>query len=336
MTLQLSRGAFPATRMRRTRRNTQLRKLCRESSLSPSDLILPIFIIEGREKREPIASMPGVERITLDLLIEEGAILSSLGVSAVALFPVIEQNKKSLLAEESANPEGLIQRAIKTLKDHCPEILVISDIALDPYTSHGQDGILDEHNYVSNDTTTQALTRQALSHAEAGADVLAPSDMMDGRVAAIRQTLERANFPDTCILSYAAKYASNYYGPFRDAVGSSNNLGKADKNSYQMDPCNTQEALHECMLDLQEGADILMIKPGAPYLDIVREIKNTFAVPTLVYQVSGEYAMHQAAVEKGWINHQAVMMETLLCFKRAGADGIVTYFAKEAATLLNK
>lgn len=302
-----------------------------ENTLSMDDLIYPLFIIEGNNQQETIPSMPGIERLSINLAVKECELLASLGIPAVALFPVIPQEKKCLEAKEAYNPDGLIQRAIKAIKSACPALGVISDVALDPFTLHGQDGIIDQAGYVINDVTTDVLIKQALSHAEAGADIVAPSDMMDGRVGAIRQNLEAENFHNTCILAYSAKYASSYYGPFRDAVGSSSNLAKGDKKSYQMNPANAEEALHEIALDLQEGADMIMIKPGMPYLDIVAAAKERFKAPTFVYQVSGEYAMHKAAAANGWLDEHAIMLESLLCIKRAGADAILTYYAKAFA-----
>ncbi len=336
MTTSLQRGAFPATRMRRLRAADFSRRLARESSLTPDDLIYPMFVHEGENRREAVASMPGVERLSIDLLAKEAKALVELGIPAIALFPVVGDGGKSLHAEEAYNPDGLAQRAIKAVKDAAPELGVITDVALDPYTTHGQDGIIDKHGYVLNDITTEVLCKQALAQADAGADVVAPSDMMDGRIGAIRQNLEAAGHINTCILSYAAKYASSYYGPFRDAVGSAGNLGSGNKYSYQMDPANSNEALHECALDLAEGADMIMVKPGLPYLDIVRRVKDELRVPTYAYQVSGEYAMHCAAFDNGWLNREAVILESLLSFKRAGADGVLSYFAKEAAILLNR
>lgn len=329
-----ARGPFPLTRPRRVRRDDFSRRLVRETVLTAADLIWPVFVIEGSNRREPVASMPGVERLSIDLLVQEAQEAVALGVPAIALFPVIEAGKKSLTADEAWNPDGLAQRAVIALKKALPELGVITDVALDPFTTHGQDGIIDEHGYVQNDVTVDALVRQALSHARAGADVVAPSDMMDGRIGAIREELESAGFVNTRILAYSAKYASAYYGPFRDAVGSAGNLGKGNKKSYQMDPANRDEALHEIAQDLAEGADLVMVKPGMPYLDIVRQVKDEFRVPTFVYQVSGEYAMHMAAAQNGWLDEQAVMMESLLCIKRAGADAILTYFAKSAARVL--
>lgn len=306
----------------------------RETTLTVDDLIYPVFVVEGTNQKEAIASMPGIERLSIDLLVKEAILLNSLGVPAIALFPVTPLNAKSEFAEEAYNPDGLAQRAVKAVKDAVPTMGVITDVALDPFTVHGQDGILDGNGYVINDRTVDALVKQAISHADAGVDIVAPSDMMDGRIGAIRQSLEQANHVNTKILAYSAKYASSYYGPFRDAVGSAGNLKGADKYSYQMDPANSDEALHECALDLQEGADMIMVKPGMPYLDIVRRVKDELAVPTFVYQVSGEYAMHMAAFEKGWLDKDQVMMESLVSIKRAGADGILTYFAKDAAKLL--
>lgn len=306
----------------------------RETTLTVDDLIYPVFVVEGTNQKEAIASMPGIERLSIDLLVKEAILLNSLGVPAIALFPVTPLNAKSEFAEEAYNPDGLAQRAVKAVKDAVPTMGVITDVALDPFTVHGQDGILDSNGYVINDRTVDTLVKQAISHADAGVDIVAPSDMMDGRIGAIRQSLEQANHVNTKILAYSAKYASSYYGPFRDAVGSAGNLKGADKYSYQMDPANSDEALHECALDLQEGADMIMVKPGMPYLDIVRRVKDELAVPTFVYQVSGEYAMHMAAFEKGWLDKDQVMIESLVSIKRAGADGILTYFAKDAAKLL--
>ncbi|MFZ5698725.1 MAG: porphobilinogen synthase [Pseudomonadota bacterium] len=328
------RGPFPLTRMRRMRRDEFSRRLVREHVLTAGDLVWPVFVLDGTSRREPIASMPGVERLSIDLLVQEARAAHALGIPAIALFPVTPAEKKSLDAKEAWNDEGLAQRAVRALKQAVPGLGVITDVALDPFTIHGQDGIVDDSGYVLNDITTDALIAQALSHARAGADIVAPSDMMDGRIGAIREALEEAGFVSTRLLAYSAKYASAYYGPFRDAVGSAGNLGKGDKKAYQMDPANSDEALHEVALDLDEGADIVMIKPGLPYLDIVRRVKDTFGVPTFVYQVSGEYAMHMAAVQNGWLHEEAVMMESLLSIKRAGADGILTYFAVRAARVL--
>lgn len=336
MSFVFARGNFPATRMRRLRKERFSRDMVRETQLSPANLIAPMFVLEGENQRQEVASMPGVARMSLDLLLKEAAELADLGVSAIALFPVINAQDKSLTADAAWQADGLVQRSVRALKAAVPSLGVITDVALDPYTTHGQDGIIDEAGYVLNDVTTAALVKQALSHAEAGADIVAPSDMMDGRIGAIRQALEAAGHVNVMILSYAAKYASSYYGPFRDAVGSAANLKGGNKYSYQMDPANLDEALHEVGLDLAEGADMVMVKPGMPYLDVVRRVKDTFAAPTLVYQVSGEYAMHQAAIQNGWLNREAVILESLMCIRRAGADGILTYFAKEAAQLLQK
>jgi len=325
---------FPASRPRRNRKDDFSRRLVREHSLSVDDLIYPVFVLDGEGRREAVPSMPGIERMSIDLLVEEAASLVALGIPAVALFPVTPPERKSLLAEEAWNSEAIAQRAVRALKAAHPQLGVITDVALDPFTSHGQDGILDDDGYVQNEATVEALVRQALSHAQAGADVVAPSDMMDGRIGAIRRALEAEGFVNTRILAYSAKYASSYYGPFRDAVGSAANLGKADKATYQMDPGNADEALHEVAADLSEGADMVMVKPGMPYLDIVSRVKTELQVPTFVYQVSGEYAMQMAAAQNGWLDGDKVMMESLLCFKRAGADGILTYFAKRAAELL--
>ncbi|WP_445158834.1 porphobilinogen synthase [Halomonas sp. E14] len=325
---------FPATRMRRMRRDDFSRRLMRESTLTAADLIWPVFVLDGEQRREAIPSMPGVERLSLDLLIEEAREAHRLGIPALALFPVVDQGLKSELAEESYNANGLVQRSVRALKEAVPELGIMTDVALDPYTIHGQDGIIDDSGYVLNDRTVETLLKQALSHAEAGADVVAPSDMMDGRIGEIRQVLEQEHLHNVRIMAYSAKYASRYYGPFRDAVGSAANLGKADKRTYQMDPANSDEALHEVALDLAEGADMVMVKPGMPYLDVVRRIKDELKVPTYAYQVSGEYAMHMAAFDNGWLDADEVMLESLVCFKRAGADGILTYFAKRAATLL--
>lgn len=325
---------FPASRPRRLREHDFSRRLMAEHQLTVNDLIYPMFIIDGDNQRQTIASMPGIERLSLDLLLAEAKELVALGIPAVALFPVTPAAAKSLEAEEAWNPEGLAQRAVRLLKQHVPELGIITDVALDPFTTHGQDGIIDEHGYVQNDITTAALVKQALSHAEAGADIVAPSDMMDGRIGAIREALEQAGFVNTRILAYSAKYASSYYGPFRDAVGSAGNLKGGNKKNYQMDPANSNEALHEVAMDLEEGADMIMVKPGMPYLDVVRRVKDEFGVPTFAYQVSGEYAMHMAAIENGWLAERPVVMESLLAFKRAGADGILTYFAKKAATWL--
>ncbi|NMP30736.1 porphobilinogen synthase [Thalassotalea sp. M1531] len=329
-------GQYPARRMRRMRKDDFSRRLMAENQLTVNDLIYPVFVLEGDNQRETVASMPGVERKSIDLLLEEAQELVDLGVPAVALFPVTPQEQKSLMAEEAYNPEGLAQRAVKALKAKFPELGVITDVALDPFTTHGQDGIIDDEGYVLNEVTKDILVKQALSHAEAGADVVAPSDMMDGRIGAIRQALEAHGHVNTRILAYSAKYASNYYGPFRDAVGSSGNLKGGNKNTYQMDPANSDEALHEIAQDVAEGADMVMVKPGMPYLDIVRRVKDNFSVPTYAYQVSGEYAMHMAAIQNGWLAEKPCVMEGLLAFKRAGADGILTYFAKQVARWLKE
>ncbi|WP_257296202.1 porphobilinogen synthase [Endozoicomonas sp. YOMI1] len=327
---------FPAARPRRMRYNDFSRRLMRESQLAVDNLIYPLFIVDGHQQRQSVASMPGVERLSIDLLLEEAAELVELGIPAIALFPVTPADKKSELAEEAWNPDGLAQRAVRALKSQFPELGVITDVALDPFTSHGLDGLTNEDGYVVNDETVEALVRQALSHAEAGADIVAPSDMMDGRIGAIRQRLEEEGHINTRILAYSAKYASNYYGPFRDAVDSAGNLGKSNKFSFQMDFANSDEAIHEVAADLAEGADMVMVKPGMPYLDIVRRVKDEFKVPVFAYQVSGEYTMHKAATANGWLNGDAVMLESLMCFRRAGADAILTYFAKDAARALHK
>ncbi len=335
MSSHYRRAEFPATRMRRQRRQEFSRRLVRETLLTPADFIYPVFVLEGQGQREAVPSMPGVERLSIDLLVEEARQIHPLGVPAMALFPVTPLSAKSEDAREAFNPDGLAQRAVRALKDAVPELGVITDVALDPFTTHGQDGLIDSTGYVLNDETKEVLVRQALSHAAAGADVVAPSDMMDGRIGAIREALERDGHIHTMILAYAAKYASSFYGPFRDAVGSAANLGGGNKYSYQMDPANSDEALHEVGLDLQEGADLVMVKPGMPYLDIVRRVKETFQVPTFAYQVSGEYAMLKAAAQNGWLDERAVVLESLVCIKRAGCDGILTYFAKQAAQWLN-
>jgi porphobilinogen synthase len=333
-------GQFPARRMRRMRRDNFSRRLMSENQLTVNDLIYPVFVLDGDNQREAIASMPGVERKSIDLLLEEAQELVDLGIPAIAIFPVTPADKKSLMAEEAFNPEGLAQRTVRALKAKFPELGVITDVALDPFTTHGQDGIIGESGkddgYVLNDITKDILVKQALSHAQAGADVVAPSDMMDGRVGAIREALENHGFVNTRILAYSAKYASNYYGPFRDAVGSASNIKGGNKHSYQMDPANSDEAMHEVAQDISEGADMVMIKPGMPYLDIVRRVKDTFQVPTYAYQVSGEYAMHMAAIQNGWLAEKPCVMEGLLAFKRAGADGILTYFAKTVAYWLKE
>ncbi|RUQ32185.1 MAG: porphobilinogen synthase [Candidatus Competibacteraceae bacterium] len=333
---QIVSGQFPGARLRRMRRDEFSRRLMRETILTAADLIQPLFVIEGENCCEPVASMPGVARLSLDQLLREAEKLATLGIPAVALFPVTPPEAKSLDAAEAYNPDGLAQRAVRALKAHLPELGVITDVALDPFTLHGQDGLIDASGYVLNDETVSVLTRQALSHAEAGADIVAPSDMMDGRIAAIREALESHDFIHTRILAYSAKYASSFYGPFRDAVGSAGALGKGNKASYQMDPANSDEALREVAMDLEEGADIVMIKPGMPYLDIVRRVKDQFAAPTFVYQVSGEYAMLLAAIQKGWLDEKAVVIESLLSIKRAGADAILSYFAGQAAHWLRQ
>jgi porphobilinogen synthase len=329
--LSSPRGGFPGTRMRRMRRDAFSRRLMREAFVTVDDLIYPMFVIEGERKRQPVASMPGIERVSLDELVREADELVELGVPAIALFPVTPPEQKSEDASEAYNPEGLAQRAVRTVKARFPELGVITDVALDPFTTHGQDGLIDASGYVLNDETVAVLVKQALSHAEAGADVVAPSDMMDGRIGAIRQALERTGHIHTRILAYSAKYASSFYGPFRDAVGSAASLGKGNKYSYQIDPANSDEALREVALDLEEGADMVMVKPGLPYLDIVRRVKTEFGAPTFVYQVSGEYAMLMAAAQNGWVNERACVMEALFSIKRAGADAILTYFAKRVA-----
>ena len=334
MAFTTQRGPFPQTRMRRLRANDFARRLVRENALSPADFIFPVFVLEGSGQREAIPSMPGIERLSIDLLLEQAKEIQQLGIPAIALFPVVGPDRKSLLAEEAFSADGLVQRAVRELKDAQPELGVITDVALDPFTTHGQDGIIDDTGYVLNDVTSEILVKQALSHAEAGADVVAPSDMMDGRIGAIRTELENGSFHNTLIMAYAAKYASSYYGPFRDAVGSAGNIKGGNKHSYQMDPANSDEALHECALDLAEGADMIMVKPGMPYLDIVRRVKDELQAPTFAYQVSGEYAMHMAAFEQGWLQQEPVMLESLLSFKRAGCDGILSYFALAAARAL--
>ncbi|MFI3185506.1 MAG: porphobilinogen synthase [Methylococcaceae bacterium] len=327
---------FPQTRMRRMRYNDFSRRLMRENRLSVDDLIYPMFVTEGSNQRQAIVSMPGVERLSLDLLVDEAEQLYKLGIPAIALFPVTSADKKSEQAEEAYNPDGLIQRSVRALKKSLPDLGIITDIALDPFTTHGQDGLVNLDGYVMNDETIAVLTKQALSHAEAGADIVAPSDMMDGRIGAIRQALEAENHINTLILAYSAKYASSFYGPFRDAVGSAGMLGKGNKYSYQMDPANSDEALREIQLDLQEGADMIMVKPGMPYLDIIRRVKDNFGVPTFAYQVSGEYAMLKAASLNGWLDEKQVVMESLLAFKRAGSDAILTYYAKAVAQWLQE
>lgn len=323
-------GKFPMTRMRRNRATDFRRRLVAETSVSVNDLIYPMFVVEGEQQRQQVASMPGVERLSIDLLVASCRELVELGVPMVALFPVTPESAKSLMAEAAYDDDGLAQRAVRAIKDACPELGVMTDVALDPFTTHGQDGIIDDQGYVLNDITTDVLVKQALSQARAGADVVAPSDMMDGRIGAIRKALEHNGFVNVAIMAYSAKYASAFYGPFRDAVGSAGNLKGADKKTYQMDPANRLEAIREVGLDIQEGADMVMVKPGMPYLDVVREVKQQFGVPTFAYQVSGEYAMLNAAIENGWLGSD-VIEESLLAFKRAGADGILTYFAKDIA-----
>jgi len=323
--------SFPTTRMRRTRAKEFSRRLVRETVLNAADLILPAFVIEGDNTVEPVPSMPGVERLSIDRLLLQAERCLQFGIPAICLFPVAPENCKSDDAREAWNPEGLAQRTIRALKQHFPELGVITDVALDPFTTTGQDGLVDESGYVLNDETVEVLVKQALSHAQAGADILAPSDMMDGRVGAIRLALEAGGFVNTSILAYSTKYASVFYGPFRDAVGSAASLGSGDKYTYQMDPANSNEAVHEVALDLQEGADMVMVKPGMPYLDIVRRVKDEFGVPTFVYHVSGEYAMLKAASQKGWLDEKKAVLEALTCIKRAGADGILSYYALDAA-----
>ncbi len=329
-------GHFPSSRLRRMRRDEFSRRLMRENTIRADDLIYPVFITEGNNHHEAVASMPGVERVSIDQLLKEAEQCVQLGIPAMVLFPVVEADKKSDDAAEAYNPDGLAQRAVAALKHAFPELGVMTDVALDPYTSHGQDGLIDDSGYVLNDETIDVLVKQALSHAEAGADVVAPSDMMDGRVGAIRSMLESSGHINTRILAYSAKYASSFYGPFRDAVGSAANLGGGNKYSYQMDPANSDEAIREVALDLKEGADMVMIKPGMPYLDIVRRVKQEFGVPTFVYHVSGEYAMLKAAAQNGWLDERATVMESMVSMKRAGADGILTYYAKDVARWLQE
>jgi porphobilinogen synthase len=329
-------GAYPGRRMRRMRHDEFSRRLMRENILTPADLIYPVFVLDGENRREPVASMPGVERLSLDLLVPVAEECARLGIPALAIFPVIDPALKSLDAAEAFNPDGLVPRVVAALKQAVPELGIITDVALDPYTSHGQDGLINDKGYVLNDETVFVLQKQAVSHAQAGADVVAPSDMMDGRIGAVRAALDSGGHIHTRILAYAAKYASSFYGPFRDAVGSAANLGTGNKYTYQMDPANSDEALWEVGLDLQEGADMVMVKPGMPYLDIVRRIKDAYGAPTFAYQVSGEYAMLKAAAKNGWINEQNCVVEVLLSFKRAGADGVLTYFAKDATRWLSR
>ena len=332
--MQIIQSPFPVRRMRRLRKHDFSRRLVAENQLTVNDLMYPVFVIEGENQRVPVPSMPGVERLTIDQLLVEAGLLVKYGVPLIALFPVVGDERKSLMAEEAYNPEGLAQRAVRALKAAYPELGVMTDVALDPFTTHGQDGIIDDDGYVLNDITTEVLVKQALSHAEAGADIVAPSDMMDGRIGAIREALEAENFINTQIMAYSAKYASNYYGPFRDAVGSAGNLKGGNKYTYQVDPANANEGLYEVAMDIEEGADMVMVKPGMPYLDMVWRVKENFGVPTFAYQVSGEYAMHMAAIQNGWLKECECIMESLLCFKRAGADGILTYFAKQVAEWL--
>jgi len=327
---------FPWLRMRRMRRDDFSRRLMREHQLSANDFIYPLFVLEGENQREAVPSMPGVERLSIDLILEEAKQCVALGIPVIALFPVVGTEKKSEDAVEAFNPEGLAQRAVRALKAAYPELGIMTDVALDPFTTHGQDGLIDETGYVLNDETTEVLCKQAISHAQAGADIVGPSDMMDGRIGQIREALESSGHIYTRILAYSAKYASSFYGPFRDAVGSAGNLKGGNKYTYQMDPANSDEAIREVALDLQEGADMVMVKPGMPYLDIVRRVKTELAVPTYAYQVSGEYAMLKAAAQKGWLDEKACVLEALMCFKRAGADGILTYFAKDAARWLQE
>ena len=336
MSFSLNRGPYPLTRMRRNRYKDFSRRLITESRLTTSDLILPVFVVEGNQQLQKIDSMPGICRFSIDLLKDEAKEIAALGIPAIALFPMVAGKDKSMLAEEAYNKNGLVQRAIAEIKDAAPELGIITDVALDPYTTHGQDGVIDnETKYVMNDATNDILVKQALSHATAGADIIAPSDMMDGRIGAIREALESEGYINTQILAYSAKYASAYYGPFRDAVGSRGNLSGGNKYTYQMNIANSDEALHECALDLNEGADMIMIKPGMPYLDVIRRVKDELKVPTFAYQVSGEYAMHCAAFNNNWLNRDAAIMESLLAFKRAGADGVLSYFAKQAAEILS-
>ena len=332
----MNHSNYPNTRMRRMRYHDFSRRLMSENQLSCNDLIYPVFVIEGENKKETIASMPGVERLSIDLLVQEAKQCFALGIPMLALFPVTPADVKSVDAAEAYNLDGLAQRAVRAIKTACPELGVMTDVALDPFTSHGQDGLINEQGYVVNDETVAILVKQALSHAQAGADVVAPSDMMDGRIGAIREALESAGYINTQILAYSAKYASSFYGPFRDAVGSAGNLGKGNKFSYQMDPANSDEALREVQLDLQEGADMVMVKPGMPYLDIIRRVKDEFGVPVFAYQVSGEYAMLKAASLNGWLDERQVVLESLLSFKRAGSDAILTYYAKSVAQWLKE
>ncbi len=334
MTNAFTQTGFPIQRPRRLRKDRFSRDLMRENTLTVHDLIYPCFVLEGQQQKQAVSSMPGVNRLSIDLLLKEAEMIHQLGIPAMALFPVTPDTVKTLDAREAYNPEGLAQRTVRALKAEFPDLGVITDVALDPFTTHGQDGLIDDKGYIVNDETVEVLIKQALSHAEAGVDIVAPSDMMDGRIGAIRHQLEAQGYIHTRILAYSAKYASSFYGPFRDAVGSAGNLGSGNKYSYQMDPANSDEALHEVALDINEGADMLMVKPGMPYLDVLRRIKDTFQKPTFAYQVSGEYAMLKAAAQNGWLDEQATVMESLLAFKRAGADGILTYFAKDVAQQL--
>lgn len=327
-------GQFPKRRLRRNRVYDFSRRLIAENQVTINDLIYPVFIVEGNNITESVSSMPNVYRMSIDILLKEAEYVAKLGIPVLSLFPAIEPEKKSLLAQEAYNENGLVPKAIRALKKEIPELGILTDVALDPYTTHGQDGIIDEHGYVQNDISVEILVKQALIQAQAGADIIAPSDMMDGRIGAIRDELENHNFVNTQIMAYSAKYASSFYGPFRDAVGSAQNIKGGNKKTYQLDPANSNEALQEIYQDLSEGADMVMVKPGMPYLDVVRRVKDTFAVPTFAYQVSGEYAMLCAAIENGWLDEQSAIMESLLCFKRAGADGILTYFAKQVAEWL--
>jgi len=330
----LTPGQFPKIRLRRGRRTAALRRLVAESGLTPSDLIYPMFVLEGEGRQENVPSMPGISRKSLDGILDDAREASTLGIPAIALFPVIDASRKSADGAECANPGGLVQSAVKAIKDSIPDLAVITDVALDPYTTHGQDGIIDDEGYVLNDETVEMLVRQAVSHADAGADIVAPSDMMDGRIGAIRNALESAGHRNAAILAYAAKYASCYYGPFRDAVGSAANLGKADKSTYQVAPSNSDEALREVRLDIDEGADFVMVKPAMPYLDIIRRVKDEFGVPTFAYQVSGEYAMIKAAADNGWLDEKSAILEALLSIKRAGASAILSYFSLQAVRWL--
>ncbi|MGR8948252.1 MAG: porphobilinogen synthase [Gammaproteobacteria bacterium] len=328
-------NGFPTIRMRRVRRTDFLRRMIRETSLSVDDLIYPIFVCPGKNTREPVNTMPGIERLSVDLLAQEAKQIAALQIPAIAVFPVTPSELKTADGREAYNPDGLAQQAIRAVKDSAPQLGVLADVALDPYTSHGHDGVINDHGDVLNDESTEVLVRQALAHANAGVDIIAPSDMMDGRIGAIREALDAAGHEKVCLMSYAAKYASSFYGPFRDAVGSDANLGKSGKHTYQMDYGNTDEALREVKLDIDEGADMVMVKPGMPYLDIVQRVKSEFSCPTFVYQVSGEYAMLRGAADAGWLDHRGVVIESLTAFKRAGADGVLSYFAKEAAEWLS-